>query len=204
MTWQGAWALLSSKHVLGLVHSVSHQWARAQLSHGTSKPHGLTSLRPLQLPSRQSFEVNDYGDKMEGRLVRGGMGFDPLPVVLARLQQLEAQGQSVAALDSLDSQEVTRALRLLGQQGQGLKAAWERRQRWLQEGLELQRFGRAVDDFAATCANHEAFLQLDSLGVRTQACASRGCFPITGEARLGRRPLDRWWVRWCCPPCSQA
>uniref|UniRef100_A0A671DN44 Spectrin beta, non-erythrocytic 5 n=1 Tax=Rhinolophus ferrumequinum TaxID=59479 RepID=A0A671DN44_RHIFE len=81
-----------------------------------------------------------------------------------RLQQLEAQGQSLAALDSLDSQEVTQALRLLGEQGQGLKAAWEQRQRRLWEGLELQRFGRAVDGFAATCANHEAFLQLDSLG----------------------------------------
>lgn len=196
--------LLSSKHVWGLVHSVSYQCARAQLSHRTSKPHGLTRLRPLQLASRQSFEMNDYGGKMEGRLVRGGMGFDLLPVVLARLQQLEAQGQSLAALDSLDSQEVTQALRLLGEQGQGLKAAWEQRQRRLQEGLELQRFGRAVDGFAATCANHEAFLQLDSLGVWNQGCAARCCFPITGEAGLGRRPLDRWWVRWRCPPCSPA
>lgn len=132
---------------------------------------------------------------MEGRLVKGELGFDPPPVVLARLQQLEAQGLSVAALDSLDFQEVTSALRLLGQQGQGLKAAWEKRQQRLQEELELQKFGREVDGFAASCANHEAFLQLDSLGVWIQGCAVRCCFPITGgslEARLGWRPLG-WW-----------
>lgn len=132
---------------------------------------------------------------MEGRLVKGELGFDPPPVGLARLQQLEAQGLSMAALDTLDFQEVTSALRLLGQQGQGLKAAWEKRQQRLQEELELQRFGREVDGFAATCANHEVFLQLDSLGVWIRGCAVRCCFPITGrslEARLGWRPLG-WW-----------
>lgn len=74
----------------------------------------------------------------------------------------------MAALDSLESQEVANALRLLGQQGQGLKAAWEQRQQWLQEELELQKFGQEVDGFMATCANHETFLQLDSLGVRSR------------------------------------
>ncbi|XP_034850492.1 spectrin beta chain, non-erythrocytic 5 [Mirounga leonina] len=81
-----------------------------------------------------------------------------------RLQQLEAQGQAISALDSPDSQEVARALRLLSQQGQGLQAAWERRRQQLQEGLELQRFGREIDGFAATCASREAFLQQDKLG----------------------------------------
>ncbi|XP_032336758.1 spectrin beta chain, non-erythrocytic 5 [Camelus ferus] len=82
-----------------------------------------------------------------------------------RLQQLEAQGQCMAASDSADSREVASALRLLGQQSWGLKAAWEQRQQQLREGLELQRFGREVDGFIATCANHEAnLLQLDSLG----------------------------------------
>ncbi|KAF5925525.1 hypothetical protein HPG69_001972 [Diceros bicornis minor] len=81
-----------------------------------------------------------------------------------RLQQLEAQGQPLAALDSPDSQEVASALRLLGQQGRELKATWEQRQQRLQEGLELQRFSREVNGFTATCANREAFLQLDSLG----------------------------------------
>ncbi|XP_032273432.1 spectrin beta chain, non-erythrocytic 5 [Phoca vitulina] len=81
-----------------------------------------------------------------------------------RLQQLEAQGQAISALDSPDSQEVARALRLLSQRGRGLQAAWERQQQRLQQGLELQRFGRDVDGFAATCASHEAFLQQDKLG----------------------------------------
>ncbi|XP_073733567.1 spectrin beta chain, non-erythrocytic 5 [Callorhinus ursinus] len=81
-----------------------------------------------------------------------------------RLQQLEAQGQAISALDSPDSQEVARALRLLSQQGRGLQAAWEQRQQRLQEGLELQKFGRDVDGFAATCASHTAFLQQDKLG----------------------------------------
>lgn len=93
------------------------------------------------------------------------MGFDPLPLVLDRLQQLEAQGQPIAAVDSPDSQEVACALKLLGQEGWGLQAAWEQRQQWLQEGLELQRFSQEVDSFTATCANHEAFLGPDSLGV---------------------------------------
>lgn len=137
---------------------------------------------------------------MGGKLVRRGTGFDPLPVVLARLQQLKAQGEPMAALDSTDSQEVINALRLLSQQSQVLKAAWEQRQQQLQEGLELQKFGQEVDGFNAACAKHEAFLQLDNLGVWIQGCPSRCCFPITGgslEARLGRRPLGWWWVRWC-------
>uniref|UniRef100_A0A8D0S447 Calponin-homology (CH) domain-containing protein n=1 Tax=Sus scrofa TaxID=9823 RepID=A0A8D0S447_PIG len=81
-----------------------------------------------------------------------------------RLQQLAAQGLPMAALDSPDSREVASALRLLDQQGQELKAAWEQRQQQLQEGLELQKFGREVGGFTAICASHESFLQLDSLG----------------------------------------
>ncbi|EHH63003.1 hypothetical protein EGM_15887 [Macaca fascicularis] len=81
-----------------------------------------------------------------------------------RLQQLDAQSQPMAALDCPDSQEVANTLRLLGQQGQKLKAVWEQRQQWLQEGLELQKFGREVDGFTATCANHESWLHLDNLG----------------------------------------
>ncbi|CAK7301658.1 Spectrin beta chain, non-erythrocytic 5 [Vulpes lagopus] len=81
-----------------------------------------------------------------------------------RLQQLEAQGQPISALDSPDSQEVAHALGLLSQQGQGLQAAWEQRQQRLQEGLELQRFGHDVDGFTAACASREAFLELDNLG----------------------------------------
>ncbi|KAI4540410.1 hypothetical protein MG293_009451 [Ovis ammon polii] len=80
-----------------------------------------------------------------------------------RLQQLETQGQAMAASGSPHFQEVASALRLLGHQGQELKAAWEQRQQQLQEGLELQKFGRDVDGFTASCANHEAFLRLDSL-----------------------------------------
>ncbi|KAI4583108.1 hypothetical protein MJG53_008321 [Ovis ammon polii x Ovis aries] len=80
-----------------------------------------------------------------------------------RLQQLETQGQAMAASGSPHFREVASALRLLGHQGQELKAAWEHRQQQLQEGLELQKFGRDVDGFTASCANHEAFLRLDSL-----------------------------------------
>lgn len=93
------------------------------------------------------------------------MGYDLLPVILDRLRQLEAQGQPTAASDSPDSQEVARVLRLLSQRGWGLQAAWEQRRQQLQEGLELHRFGRDVDDFTATCASHEAFLRQGHLGV---------------------------------------
>lgn len=96
------------------------------------------------------------------------MGFDLLPVIVDRLQQLEARGQPISALDSPDSQEVAHALGLLSQQGQGLQAAWEQRQQRLQEGLELQRFGHDVDGFTAACASREAFLELDNLGVGSQ------------------------------------
>ncbi|KAM9646114.1 spectrin beta chain, non-erythrocytic 5 [Trichechus inunguis] len=81
-----------------------------------------------------------------------------------RLQQLEAQGQHVAALNSPGSREVTSALGLLGQQGRELRAAWGQRQQQLQEALELQRFGREADGFVTACANREAFLHLDHLG----------------------------------------
>lgn len=123
--------------------------------------------------------MNDQGRGAEGG---GGepTGFDLLPVILDRLQQLEAQGQAISALDSPDSQEVARALRLLSQRGRGLQAAWERQQQRLQQGLELQRFGRDVDGFAATCASHEAFLQQDKLGVGAGDTGLQACFPITG------------------------
>ncbi|XP_038962424.1 spectrin beta chain, non-erythrocytic 5 isoform X3 [Rattus norvegicus] len=81
-----------------------------------------------------------------------------------RLQQLEAQGQLVAVSGSPQFQEVASALRLLGQHSQQLKALWEQRQQKLWAGLELQRFGQEVDSFTATCASHEASLQLDNLG----------------------------------------
>ena len=99
-------------------------------------------------------------------------GFDPLLVVLDRLQQMETKGQPMAASGSPDFREVASALRLLGHQGQELKAAWEQRQQQLQEGLELQKFVRDVDGFTASCANHEAFLRLDSLQVRSWGCAT--------------------------------
>uniref|UniRef100_H0XEK4 Spectrin beta, non-erythrocytic 5 n=1 Tax=Otolemur garnettii TaxID=30611 RepID=H0XEK4_OTOGA len=85
-----------------------------------------------------------------------------------RMQQLEAQSQPMASVDSPEALEVVSAWRLLGQQGRELQAAWEQRQQWLQEGLELLRFGQEVDGFTATCANHEVFLHLDHLGEDAQ------------------------------------
>ena len=76
-----------------------------------------------------------------------------------------------------DFREAASTLRLLGHQGQELKAAWEQRQQQLQEGLELQKFGQDVDGFTASCANHEAFLQLDSLQVWSWGCAAGMCLP---------------------------
>ncbi|XP_078007768.1 LOW QUALITY PROTEIN: spectrin beta chain, non-erythrocytic 5 [Phascolarctos cinereus] len=81
-----------------------------------------------------------------------------------RMRQLEAQGQQLASLEAQDSQAVANALKQLGQQARGVDAAWERCHRRLQQGLELQMFVREADGFSATCANHEAFLRLDSLG----------------------------------------
>ncbi|KAM5235434.1 spectrin beta chain, non-erythrocytic 5 [Ctenodactylus gundi] len=81
-----------------------------------------------------------------------------------RLQQLEVQGQLLTTSDSPTSQEVASVLKLLGQHSQELTAVWEQRRQRLQEGLQLQRFGQEVDGFTNTCAEHEAFLHLDSLG----------------------------------------
>ncbi|XP_049989135.1 spectrin beta chain, non-erythrocytic 5 [Alexandromys fortis] len=81
-----------------------------------------------------------------------------------RLRQLEAQAQLVAISDSPPSQEVASALRLLGQQGQQLKALWGQREQELRDRLELQRFGQEVDSFVAICTSHEAFLHQDNLG----------------------------------------
>ncbi|XP_053451516.1 spectrin beta chain, non-erythrocytic 5 [Nycticebus coucang] len=89
-----------------------------------------------------------------------------------RMHQLEAQSQPMASMDSSNALEVASAQRLLGQQGRELQAAWEQRQQWLQEGLELLRFGREVDAFTATCANHEVFLCLDNLGEDVQKAQS--------------------------------
>lgn len=95
-----------------------------------------------------------------------------MSVVFHRLQQLEAQSQLVAVSDSPESQKVASALRLLGQQGQQLKALWEQRQQELLEGLELQRFGQEVDGFTTMCASHEALLHLDNLGVKSRTGVS--------------------------------
>lgn len=80
----------------------------------------------------------------EGRKV--GPGFDPLPVVLGRLQQLETQGQAIAASGSPHFREVASTLRLLGHQGQELKAAWEQDSSNCRR-LELQKFGRGIGWF---------------------------------------------------------
>ncbi|KAM7327506.1 hypothetical protein ACRRTK_013873 [Alexandromys fortis] len=88
-----------------------------------------------------------------------------------RLRQLEAQAQLVAISDSPPSQEVASALRLLGQQGQQLKALWGQREQELRDRLELQRFGQEVDSFVAICTSHEAFLHQDNLGEWKQAVA---------------------------------
>lgn len=90
-----------------------------------------------------------------------------MSVILYRLQQLEAQAQLVAISDSPWSQEVASALRLLGRQSQELKALCGQREQKLQDRLELQRFGREVDSFIATCTGHEAFLHQDNLGVKS-------------------------------------
>lgn len=90
-----------------------------------------------------------------------------MSVILYRLRQLEAQAQLVAISDSPRSQEVASALRLLGQQGQQLKALCGQREQKLRDRLELQRFGQEVDSFIATCTGHEAFLHQDNLGVKS-------------------------------------
>ncbi|XP_058521995.1 spectrin beta chain, non-erythrocytic 5 [Ochotona princeps] len=89
-----------------------------------------------------------------------------------RLQWLEVRGQDLAASGSPEAQEVDSALRLLSQHGLQLEAAWEQRWQRLQEGLELQRFSRELNGFAATCANHEAFLHLDTIGEDLRAAQS--------------------------------
>ncbi|XP_069861789.1 spectrin beta chain, non-erythrocytic 5 [Dipodomys merriami] len=81
-----------------------------------------------------------------------------------RLQRLEVQSPSMVTMDSPYSQEVASVVRLLGQHSRELKAVWEQSQQRLQEVLELQRFGKEVDRFTATCASLDAFLCLDSLG----------------------------------------
>lgn len=73
----------------------------------------------------------------------------------------------MAISDSPLSQEVASALRLLGQQGQQLKALWGQREQKLRDRLELQRFDQEVDSFIATCTSHEAFLHQDNLGVKS-------------------------------------
>lgn len=90
-----------------------------------------------------------------------------MSVILYRLRQLEAQGQLVAVSESPRSQEVASAVRLLGRQGQQLKALCGQREQKLRDRLELQRFGREVDRFIATCTDHEAFLHQDNLGVKS-------------------------------------
>ncbi|XP_038597006.1 spectrin beta chain, non-erythrocytic 5 [Tachyglossus aculeatus] len=85
------------------------------------------------------------------------------------MQQLLVQGQHVAKAAPRDSPEMNSSLERLGREGRELEALWERRQRQLQEGLELQKFGWEVDSFNATCANHEAFLRLDALGEDVEA-----------------------------------
>lgn len=100
---------------------------------------------------------------------------------LHRLRQLEA------ASDPPQSQEVASALRLLGRQGQQLKAVWEQRQQKLRDRLALQRFGQEVDSFIDTCAGHEAFLHQDNLGVRSWGSRTVILLPLEGAGLLGSR-----------------
>ncbi|XP_043836496.1 spectrin beta chain, non-erythrocytic 5 [Dromiciops gliroides] len=81
-----------------------------------------------------------------------------------RMRQLEARGQQLANLEPQETQAVASTVKQLGQQAHRVDVAWKQHHGWLQRGLELQMFVREADGFSAACANHEAFLRLDSLG----------------------------------------
>lgn len=76
VTWQGAWELLSPKHYTGLVTFSISLVAQDTAIPWDKKPLGLTSLRSPPATLIQGFEMNDYGGKMQGGLVRGGTGSD--------------------------------------------------------------------------------------------------------------------------------
>ncbi|XP_074091259.1 spectrin beta chain, non-erythrocytic 5 isoform X1 [Macrotis lagotis] len=121
-------------------------WAEGFQSQLESKEMGVDVASAKQL-------LEEHRDLLEEMLVQQ-----------ERMRQLETQGQQLASLELQDSQAVAAALEQLGQLAHRVDMAWEGRQQRLQQGLELQLFVREADGFSATCANHEAFLQLDNLG----------------------------------------
>lgn len=78
--------------------------------------------------------------------MREGDRLGPSACVLAKMQQLEARGQTPRTPERGPCSDAP------GPAKPGLK----QRQPRLQGRLELQRFGRETDGFSANCANHEA------------------------------------------------
>ncbi|KAM4828969.1 LOW QUALITY PROTEIN: spectrin beta chain, non-erythrocytic 5 [Thomomys bottae] len=103
-------------------------------------------------------------------------------------RQLEAQGRRMAAINSPHSQEVARAVRLLGQhsrpQAGGSVGA--------EPGLELQRFGEEMGGFTATCATLDASCAWAAWGMGVAPAPPGGSFANTRystRTRVGRRRI---------------
>ncbi|XP_057577784.1 spectrin beta chain, non-erythrocytic 5 [Hippopotamus amphibius kiboko] len=144
------------------------QWARVQAEAQACRSFLQESRQLLLWADRVQVQLHSEEEAVDVASAQWLLGqhqdlLEEIHLQQERLQQLEAKGQPLAAVDSPASREVASALRLLVQQSRELKPTWEQRQRQLQGGLELQRFSREVDGFTATCAKHEAFLHPDSL-----------------------------------------
>uniref|UniRef100_A0A8D2AM26 Spectrin beta, non-erythrocytic 5 n=1 Tax=Sciurus vulgaris TaxID=55149 RepID=A0A8D2AM26_SCIVU len=153
------------KQAQGQVTQQAQVWAEAQARQSFLQKSRQLLLWTKSVQARLRCEEELVDAASAQRLLREhGKLQEEIHLQQERLQQLEAQGWSMAALDSLHSQEVASALQLLSQCSQELKTAWEQRQQRLREGLQLHKFGQEVDVFITICTNHEAFLCLDNLG----------------------------------------
>lgn len=85
-----------------------------------------------------------------------------------RFKQLQDIGQKImASSSSVGIMDVCESTHKLAQQSHELEELWAKRQKKLQDQVELQKFSREVDYVLAALSSHEAFLRSDHLGVRS-------------------------------------
>ncbi|XP_054825905.1 spectrin beta chain, non-erythrocytic 5 [Eublepharis macularius] len=82
-----------------------------------------------------------------------------------RFKELKEVGQKITdASSNIRALDVGESMRNLDKKKTELDELWAKRQKMLQEGVELHKFNREVDRINAALTTHEAFLQTDNMG----------------------------------------
>lgn len=88
--------------------------------------------------------------------------------IFSRFMELQELGKKIMDVSSsVRPMDVCESMHKLDQTRTELDELWVKRQKLLQDSVELLKFSREVGRINAALATHEVFLQIDNLGVST-------------------------------------